>query len=419
MARPMKRIYGTHGEARNEAIPLILAFLAGTIGGIFFKLVPISPFAGAIWAIVVLVAYALYAYTATQLRLDAETIGDNCYYLGFLFTLTSLAVTLYFVIQAPSSQRADVIPEVISGFGVALASTIGGVFLRVLLLQFKVDMESRERQERQYLNETSRQFRTELGMSLDQIKAFSIESLQHGAEREGRMREAFDKLLADMQGELLRSAEEFGPALRESVRLQTQASLAMVTTAVHESSDLAARSIQTAMSEMTSVASDIALHNSEAAERIRQSVDALVTSTAALTAGAEEIIQDVERTQQAASQMTEAFAREVNEGTDGMTRAMKNARSRLETGAQGFADATTRARVVLDHGVDRIGQSFDVTAAKVGEAGERLASRIDPPAQPFTSPPPIPSAVTPLPVADSAEDAAPTSGSSFFSLGRR
>ncbi|WP_153010579.1 hypothetical protein [Falsirhodobacter sp. alg1] len=415
----MKRIYGTHGEPRHEAIPLVVAFLAGTIGSVVFKLMPIHPFAGAVWAIGVLVAYAVYAYNATQLRLDAETIGDNCYYLGFLFTLTSLAVTLYFVIQAPEANRAEVIPGVISGFGVALASTIGGVFLRVLMMQFKVDMDSRERQERQYLTETSRRFRTELGMSLDQIKAFSIESLQQGAEREGRMREAFDKLLADMQGELLKSAEEFGPALRESVRLQTQASLAMVTTAVHESSDLAARSIRTAMSEMTSVATDIASHNSEAAGRIRQSVETLTTATEVLTSGAGGIIQDIGRTQQAASQMTEAFVREVNEGTDGMTRAMKNARSRLETGAQGFADATTRARVALDHGVDRIGESFETTAATVGEAGERLARRIDPPAQAFTPPPSTPSDATPSPVPISTENAPSTSSSGFFGLGRR
>lgn len=79
--------------------------------------------------------------------MDAETIGDNSYYLGFLFTLTSLAVTLYFVIEA-GSETARLIPEIISGFGVALSSTIVGVFLRVLMLQLKVDVETRERRVR-------------------------------------------------------------------------------------------------------------------------------------------------------------------------------------------------------------------------------------------------------------------------------
>lgn len=378
MARRAKRIYGTSGSATSEAMPLILAFVAGITGSVAFKFLPTAhPFVGAIWAIVVLVAYAIYAYNATQLRLDAETIGDNCYYLGFLFTLTSLAVTLYFVIQAPVSQRADVIPEVISGFGVALASTIGGVFLRVLMQQFKVDMESRERRERQELNEVSRRFRTELGMSLDQIKAFSVESLQQGAEREARMREAFDKLLADMQIELLKSAEEFGPALRDSVRLQTQASLAMVTTAAHESSDLAARSIRSAMSEMASITAEIALLNTEAAGRIRKSVETMMNSTETLTSGAEKITVNMGRTQQLTTEMTEIFAREVSENTDGMSRAMKNARSRLENGVQGFADVTARAGVTLEQGVDRIARSFDATATKVGEAGERLVRSIE------------------------------------------
>ncbi|MCE8441652.1 hypothetical protein [Rhodovulum sulfidophilum] len=377
MARRAKRIYGTKGDARSEVLPLIVAFLAGTTGSILLKIVTINPFAGAVWAISVLLAYALYAYNATQLRLDAETIGDNCYYLGFLFTLTSLAVTLYFVVQTPTSQRADVIPQVISGFGVALASTIGGVFLRVLMLQFKVDMESRERQERQYLNETSRRFRAELGMSLDQIKAFSTESLQQSAEREVRMREAFDKLLSDMQGELLKSAADFGPALRESVKIQTQSSLEMVTSSAREASDVAARSIEAAMSEMTSVVTEIASHNSATADRIRQSIEALTTSTEILVTGADEIVQRVSQTQQAATQVTEAFTREVNDGTDGMTRAMKNARSRLENGARRFAEATNRAEVSLELGVERIGQSFEATAVRVSEAGGRLVSSLE------------------------------------------
>ena len=34
-----------------------------------------------------------------------EIIGDNCYYLGFVFTLTSLAVTLYLLHKIGDVER--------------------------------------------------------------------------------------------------------------------------------------------------------------------------------------------------------------------------------------------------------------------------------------------------------------------------
>lgn len=375
--RNTKRIYGRTGHPAVEAVPLALAFLVGVGGNVAFKFMPVHPVAGAIFAGVVLICYALYAYLATELRLDAETIGDNCYYLGFLFTLTSLAVTLYFVVEAPSSQRADMIPEIIAGFGVALSSTIFGVFLRVLMMQFKIDVESRERYERVELNEASRRFRAELGVSLDQLKAFSVESLQQGAEREGRMRDAFDKLLADMQQELLQSAAQFGPALRESIHLQTEAALGAVNAAARESSDQAIRSVRAAMSEITDLAKSASTRNAEAAETMRHSVTTLRESAGALAQGAQEILVSVGRTQSTTTQMTEVFSREIGEGTDGMTRAMKNARQRLETGAQNFSDVATRAGAILQDGAGKVQRSFDATASKVGEAGDRLARRID------------------------------------------
>lgn len=376
-SRNTKRIYGRTGHPAIDATPLALAFLVGVGGNVAFKFMPVHPVAGAIFAGVVLICYALYAYIATELRLDAETIGDNCYYLGFLFTLTSLAVTLYFVVEAPSATRADMIPEIIAGFGVALSSTIFGVFLRVLMMQFKIDVESRERHERVELNEASRRFRAELAVSLDQMKAFSVESLQQGAEREGRMRDAFDKLLAGMQQELLQSAAQFGPALSESVRLQTEAALGAVNAAARDASAQAVRSIQVAMLEITDTAKSAATRNGETADTVRNGIMALKETVGTLTQGAQDILESVGRTQSATTQMTEVFSREVSEGTDSMTRAMKNARQRLETGTQSFSDVATRASVVLQDGASRIQRSFDATASKVEEAGDRLTLRID------------------------------------------
>ena len=103
-------------------LPLALAFLVGTIGGVALKLAEAPALLTAGFAAAVLVAYALFSYAATRLRLDTETIGDNCYYLGFLLTLSSLSATLYQLTQ--SDQQAELMRSIIAGFGVALISMV-------------------------------------------------------------------------------------------------------------------------------------------------------------------------------------------------------------------------------------------------------------------------------------------------------
>ena len=63
-------------------------------------------------------------------RFDAA--GDHVYYLGFLYTLVSLAVSLALV-GSRLGDDPDVIRSVLTGFGVAIASTILGMALRVLM----------------------------------------------------------------------------------------------------------------------------------------------------------------------------------------------------------------------------------------------------------------------------------------------
>ena len=56
---------------------------------------------------------------ATKLRLDVA--GDNMYYLGFLYTLSSLAVAI-------TISEAE---QILANFGVAISSTILGIAARV------------------------------------------------------------------------------------------------------------------------------------------------------------------------------------------------------------------------------------------------------------------------------------------------
>lgn len=81
--------------------------------------------------------YACLTLMRTRFRLRYDQAGDNCYYLGFIYTLMSLAVTLY-LIQGTVTGGSQVI-NVIRDFGVALSTTLVGIVLRVFLNQLRED----------------------------------------------------------------------------------------------------------------------------------------------------------------------------------------------------------------------------------------------------------------------------------------
>lgn len=172
-ARPplRQRLHAASAYDNLDRLALILAFLGGSGGIILLKTSPMGLVAPALFAVGVLFAYAGLLWLSGRVSLEPEAIGDNCYYLGFLFTLTSLSVTLYQLSEATG--QMDLQRDIIAGFGVALSSTVVGVFLRVLLLQYRPDIVVRDRIARVELVQAGREFRTALSQSLIGMKSFS------------------------------------------------------------------------------------------------------------------------------------------------------------------------------------------------------------------------------------------------------
>ena len=72
-----------------------------------------------------MVLYTLALGLARYFRLRDDQAGDNLYYLGFLYTLTSLGASLWqFSVEAGAE-------GIVTNFGIAISSTILGVALRV------------------------------------------------------------------------------------------------------------------------------------------------------------------------------------------------------------------------------------------------------------------------------------------------
>ncbi|MCC6864234.1 MAG: hypothetical protein IT544_05480 [Rhodobacteraceae bacterium] len=357
--RRFGRVYGVTGTPMVEALPLIIAFSIGIFGVVLLKVIAAPFFLSAVFAAVILFAYVVIAYFATAFRLDSETIGDNAYYLGFLFTLTSLAVTLYFVVEAAPKDRVELIPEIISGFGVALSSTIVGVFLRVVMLQLKVDVVSREKRARTELDEAARRFRTELGSTLERIKSFSTESVQQAAEREGKMKVAFDTLMADMQSELLKSAQEFGPAIRESVRIQTEVALSQVLSVVKDASASAATGMSAIILELSSVAKEISVSNVDAARDVLSSLEKLKESADALIVGTTLTTEKFVLAQQNALEFSATLAKGIDANSMGVLASISNAQDQLTLGSQSYLEAALKVANQFEEATSRVSEGFE------------------------------------------------------------
>ncbi len=133
------------------------------------------------WPVVILVFYCIAMRHLSQ-RAIHEIIGDNCYYLGFIFTLVSLAATLYLLHLDDASNELP-IQNVISGFGIALSSTIVGIALRILMLRMTPDIAQKDSEARLDLDLAVRDFRAHLRMSVDELKRYSVETAQVLAEQ--------------------------------------------------------------------------------------------------------------------------------------------------------------------------------------------------------------------------------------------
>jgi hypothetical protein len=194
---------GPLGEAdRSSSGANVVVFMTFVTAGcayiILAKLKGIEAFYVTFVPVGIMVAYALLISLARGLRLRDDQSGDNLYYMGFLFTLTSLGVSLY---QFSATRAAE---EIVQNFGIAIGSTIAGIGLRVLFNQMRRDPVEVEQRARLELAEAARRVRRELDSSVVEFAYFRRNAQQAAADSFNHMTERFDDIVA----KLLASLEE-------------------------------------------------------------------------------------------------------------------------------------------------------------------------------------------------------------------
>ncbi len=186
-ARSLVREYG----------PMAL-FAATTIGGMVFiwtaKLYGWSLSTVTIVPLVLMAIYFAASLAFAGFRLQNEQAGDNLYYMGFLFTLSSLGVSLYLFAGETS------IDTIVRNFGIAVTSTIAGITLRILFNQMRRDPMDIERSVRHELSEMTRRVRAELDSSAREFSNY---------------RRVSNQMLAEGFEEITRQAERNGEEIRK------------------------------------------------------------------------------------------------------------------------------------------------------------------------------------------------------------
>jgi hypothetical protein len=116
--------------------------------------------------------------------------------MGFLFTLTSLGVSLY---QFTTTRAAE---EIVQNFGIAIGSTITGIGLRVIFNQMRRDPVEVERIMRLELAEAARRVRRELDSTVVEFGHHRRSAQQAAADSFNHVTEKFDEIVARFLGSL-------------------------------------------------------------------------------------------------------------------------------------------------------------------------------------------------------------------------
>lgn len=121
-----------------------------------------------------LLIMALYVWGGLRWRdtddVPDEKFADSCYYLGFIFTISSIIVSLF---DLPSLQSGGKLEDIAVRFGAAMVSTVMGLIVRVYLVSFRKDIGDISRAIEDDLMEAEMALRTHLGDAVGKLREFN------------------------------------------------------------------------------------------------------------------------------------------------------------------------------------------------------------------------------------------------------
>ena len=152
----------------------LLAAMLGFAGIMAARLTGTSGLPVALGAVSIIGLYAVICGASGWFTTEPDRLGDNCYYLGFLFTLASLSAALIAVEQQPRALRGELIEALIGSFGVSLLSTVAGIALRAVFLQLRPEIMETEAELERETQFIAARLRDQLAAAVLEFETFRL-----------------------------------------------------------------------------------------------------------------------------------------------------------------------------------------------------------------------------------------------------
>jgi hypothetical protein len=233
--------------------------------------------------VILMAGYMAYLWFAPRERLRDDRAGDSLYYLGFLYTMTSLAYSLY-EFGDPSGKDTGAI---IVNFGVALSTTIVGMAGRVLFHQMRENPLEIEREARVEIAAAVSRLRSELLGAIEDFGILRRAAIQNTADTLQEVtKKTYDKLSEGatrhkkFAADLLQMVQETADTLKQHTTLTNRAAKRTVD-ALDKLTDRLAKTelpadvLKSKFTELAASFSELASHELARAEAQKKSLETL------------------------------------------------------------------------------------------------------------------------------------------------
>ena len=124
--------------------------------------------------IFIMIGYMVIGYHAREDDVSSEKFADSCYYIGFIFTMTSIILSLF---DLPNLGSGDSLRNIAIRFATAMVSTVLGMGVRVYLVSFRKDAADAVQDAEEAVLDATRMLVSQLNAVVDELKQFQLQVL--------------------------------------------------------------------------------------------------------------------------------------------------------------------------------------------------------------------------------------------------
>lgn len=189
----------------------IVLFLVGTALIVVLKRLGVRQIVVMTAPITTMLVYGGFVLFSKRYRIRDDRAGDSLYYLGFLFTMVSLAYSLYEFGTTEGGTRS-----IVTNFGIALATTILGLTLRVIYHQMRQDPFDVEREVHFELTQAADKLRGELHEAIINFGSLRLAVLQSLTEAKTDSKASVEAMTKEVIAQCKTSTTELSTAVGNS-----------------------------------------------------------------------------------------------------------------------------------------------------------------------------------------------------------